>query len=364
MIHVILGTKAQLVKMAPVMARLAERGVPYNFIFTGQHLATTLEMLQEFGLAEPNVRLHEGGDVVSLPQTARWLGGALWRSLRRRHEIFQGDRRGIVLVHGDTLSTLLGAVMGRLAGHRVAHVEAGLRSFDLLHPFPEELTRLAVFRLSHVLFCPGPWAARNVARLRCERIDTGANTLVDTLQLAMQRAGDSRQGGDSHHVPEEPFGLVSLHRYENVFRRERFERILGLLERAAGTRRLLFILHPPTARQLRRYGLEARLQSNERIEIRPRYTYFAFVALLRRAAFVITDGGSIQEESSYLGLPCLLMRRATERVEGIGDNVVLCDYDASVVDDFVREPDRYRHEPALGGHSPSDVIVDWLVHNA
>jgi UDP-N-acetylglucosamine 2-epimerase (non-hydrolysing) len=358
MIHIVLGTKAQLIKMAPVMARLQRRRLPYNFIFTGQHRATTQEMLEEFGLKRPDVTLYHGDDVVSVGRMAGWMVGILWRTVRDRSRIFQGDRRGVVLVHGDTFSTLLGALMGRFAGLDVGHVESGLRSRRIFHPFPEELTRLATFRLSHTLYCPGAWAMENVRGLRRRKIDIQANTLIDTLNMAL---GLSRR---RDHVPDEPFGLVSLHRYENIFRRRTFERILEQVERIARRRKLLVILHPPTERQLRRFGLDRRIAEGGRIELRPRYTYCDFVALLERAEFIVTDGGSVQEETSYLGVPCLLMRKATERQEGLGGNAVLSDYDPQIVDEFLDHLDRYRGRPDLGSVSPSDIIVDSVTRYA
>jgi UDP-N-acetylglucosamine 2-epimerase (non-hydrolysing) len=338
--------------MAPVMVELRERGVPYRFVHTGQHQATMSEMLREFGLKAPDLVLHRGRDVVSLPQMAVWTAKILWQCATRRREIFGDEPRGIVLVHGDTFSTLLGALMGRVARLRVGHVESGLRSYRLFHPFPEEITRLLTFRLSDSLYCPGPWALSNVERHGSERVDTGCNTLADTLALAlaMERRRD--------HVPAGEYALVSLHRYENVFRRERFETLVEIVEELARGRRMLFILHPPTERQIDRLGLRARLASNPRIELRPRYTYFDFVTLLEGASFVVTDGGSIQEESSYLGLPCLLLREATERREGLGENVVLSRLDRDVIRRFGENPEAHRRPRAASRHRPSKAIVD------
>jgi len=351
-IHVVLGTKAQLVKMAPVMVRLRERGIEYRFIHTGQHQATMGEMLTEFGLKPPDVVLHRGADIVSLPQMAGWTAKILWQCLTQKQRLFGNDPRGIVLVHGDTFSTLLGALMGKVARLRVGHVESGLRSFRLFDPFPEEITRLLTFRLSDSLYCPGPWALSNVEKHGSERLNTGGNTLADTLALALALDRSRR------HVPSQPYALVSLHRYENVFRRESFESLLDLVEDLAEGHRLLFILHPPTARQIDKLGLRARLEAHPNIELRPRYTYFDFVSLLEGADFVATDGGSIQEESSYLGLPCLLLRRATERQEGLDENVVLSNLDREVVRRFAREPEVHRREAQQRPQSPSDVIVD------
>jgi UDP-N-acetylglucosamine 2-epimerase (non-hydrolysing) len=352
MIHIVLGTKAQLVKMAPVMVRLTERGVPYRFIHTGQHQATMSEMLEEFALKPPDVVLHSGRDIVSLPQMALWLVRILAKSALARREIFGPAARGIVLVHGDTFSTLLGALMGRVAGLRVGHVESGLRSFDVFHPFPEEITRLLTFRLSHVLYCPGQWAVDNVAGYRREKVDTGVNTLADTVALA----GGVRLRED--HVPAGPYALVSLHRYENIFRRERFRQLVEIVEEIAEAEHCLFILHPPTEQQLRRSGLYERLDANPRIELRPRYSYFDFFALMQRADYVVTDGGSIQEESSYLGIPCLLLRKATEREEGLGANAVLSNYDRRVIRDFTLDYRAHRQPPAETRNHPSDIIID------
>ncbi|MGV1100368.1 UDP-N-acetylglucosamine 2-epimerase [Thiovibrio sp. JS02] len=352
MIHVIIGTKAQLIKMAPIMVRLKKREVPYNFIFTGQHRATIEDLLEEFGIKPPDVVLYDGPDITSMGQMFFWFWRILSKSVFRAKEVFGNDKQGIVLVHGDTLSTLLGAIMGRLNGLRVGHVESGLRSFNLFHPFPEEITRLITFRLSHTLYCPGEWAMKNVATLKRDIIDTKANTMIDTLALPVE-AGRSRA-----HIPQHPFVLVSLHRFENIFNKKTLLTIIKHLEHIAHSYRLLFILHPPTEKQLRRFALYERLLANSRIELRPRYNHSDFVSLLKSAEFVICDGGSLQEETSYLGIPCLLMRKTTERQEGIGANVVLADYNRAIIDEFIREYQKYRCTQQSNHISPSDMVIE------
>jgi len=359
MIHVVLGTKAQLIKMAPLMIRMEERGVPYRFVHTGQHQATIDEMLAEFGLRAPDLRLYDGPDIVSPGQMAGWIAKILVRCVTARGQIFGSSRSArsrhdLVLVHGDTFSTLLGALMGRVGGLRVGHVESGLRSFDWRDPFPEELTRRLAFRLCHELYCPGPWAMGNVAHLARTLLDSGVNTLADTLAFALAQPRPIAQSRSA------PYALVSLHRYENIFSRHRFPALLEHLERVSRKMRLLFILHPPTASQLERFGLRARLERNSQIELRPRYTYLEFVSLLEHAEFVLTDGGSIQEESAYLGLPCLLLRKSTERREGLGENVVLSEFDAARIDAFVDDYPSYRREAQTLPFAASDRIIDWI----
>jgi len=351
MIYIVLGTKAQLIKMAPIMVRLRDNNIPYNFIHTGQHHDTMEEMLHDFGLKSPDLVLYNGPDIVTVFQMVVWAVKLLLKSLALKGTVFGDDTNGIVLVHGDTLSTFLGALMGRLAGLRVGHVESGLRSFNLFHPFPEEITRLLVFRLSHVLYCPGQGPIDNVASLKKEKINTFANTMADIVEMTLQK----RRRQD--HVPDCAYALVSLHRYENIFNKERFKLIISLLEEISKKQYLLFILHPPTEKQLDKMGFLNQIVRNPNIECRPRYHHSDFISLMEKSEFIITDGGSLQEEAAYMGVPCLLMRKATERQEGLGQNVVLSKYDERIIDSFVHNYREKRREKLRIIKSPSDIII-------
>lgn len=357
MITVLLGTRAQLIKMAPVILELERRGWALRLILTGQHKETMDRLLADFGIRTPPMLLHDGREVTGIGQVLPWFAKCLWRLWRDAKSLLgQGGPAGVILVHGDTFSTLLGALAGRLAGLTVAHVESGLRSFNPMHPFPEELTRLAVFRLAHLGFCPDEWAAGNLAGYRLRAINTGGNTLLDALRVAL--AVDRLL---PRETPPGVFGVVSLHRFENIFRQERLRHILSLVEAAAERHPLVFVLHPATRRNLEKFGLLARLEGNPRIDLWPRMGYFEFVSLISRAVFVITDGGSNQEELSYLDKPTLLMRQATERQEGIGRNVVLSGYDRGRLLAFL---DRLAEQPPgganLGVAAPSAAIADAL----
>jgi UDP-N-acetylglucosamine 2-epimerase (non-hydrolysing) len=354
MIHVVIGTKAQLIKMAPVMVALDRADVPFRFIWTGQHRDTTREILDNFGLHGPDYVLYDGPDITSISAMLRWSACVLWRCWRNRREVFDLSASGLVLVHGDTFSTLLGALMARVSGLQVGHVESGLRSFNLLHPFPEELTRLLTFRLTDVYFCPDRKALENLSGYCGEKIDTGGNTLLDALRCAL----DSPRPADLD-IPSAPYGIVTLHRFENFSSRDSVVRIVEIVERIAATTPLLFILHKPTEKALRRHHLLARLEGNPRIQLRQRYDYFRFVRLLQSAEFVISDGGSNQEECSYLGKPILLLRKATERSEGLGRNCVLSEYRPDLIDEFTANYARLADAPAPPEWRPSAVIADF-----
>lgn len=354
MIHVFVGTKAQLIKMAPIMRVLQDRGIAYNFIFSGQHQETVDDILANFAIARPpDVVLYRGPDIIGITQMARWTLDIARRYGKpaARAQLFRDDRKGIVLNHGDTVSTLLGAWLAHRHGLKVGHVESGLRSHHLFHPFPEELIRLAAFRLSDYYFAPGDWALANLASYPGVKVNTHFNTLSDALRHTEGHIGPPRT---------QPYGIVSIHRFENIFYRQRLEHITKMLEGANPTRKLLFILHKPTEKKLRAFGLYERLAACPHIELHPRYDYFQFIALLRCSEFLITDGGSNQEECSYLGLPCLLMRKATERMEGLEHNTVLSGYDKLVVSDFFESYARWRTPPRMPAQSPSEIIVDAL----
>jgi UDP-N-acetylglucosamine 2-epimerase (non-hydrolysing) len=255
-----------------------------------------------------------------------------------------------VLVHGDTMTTLLGALMGRALGATVAHIESGLRSFDLLHPFPEELNRRIATRVAHVHYAPGSWAAGNVKNGVV--VDTGSNTIRDSLDLCPP-------GADvPFELPDDPFGLVSLHRFELLNDRALLGRTLAVLAEHAQAMPLLFVDHPVTAAAVRKFALGAFF--DERLRRVPRLPFFAFVEVLRSSSFLVTDSGGSQEESFYLDRPCLVHRKRTERREGLGENVVLSGYDEHALRDFLADPSRFRRQTQLSSASPSDAIVGDL----
>ena len=157
MIHFFIGTKAQFIKMAPVMVELEKRGVAFRYIDSGQHAELTRSLRKVFGLREPDVNLYgRNKDVVSLTSAVGWMFKLGWAWLARRkwlrEHVFAGG--GICLIHGDTLSTLFGMRMAKAVDLEIGHVEAGLRSFCIWHPFPEELIRIHCMKRCDILLRP------------------------------------------------------------------------------------------------------------------------------------------------------------------------------------------------------------------
>lgn len=355
MIHVFVGTKAQLIKMAPIMIELQRRNIAYNFIFSGQHQATVKNIRDEFAIKDPDITLYGGKDITGIFQMFLWGIRILFFTLWNRHKVWQGDRNGIVLNHGDTFSTLLGSVLARVCGQRSAHVESGLRSFNLFHPFPEEVTRLLTFQFSNIYFAPGDWALGNLKQYRGVKVNTVQNTLLDSL-----RVSESAVEVANVEIPDYPYAVVSLHRFENIFSKDKLTEIVDLLLQISKKTNLLFILHKPTEKKLEQHQLRAKLEACSNIELRPRYSYFQFIKLIKKATLVITDGGSNQEECFYLGKPCIIMRATSERREGLGENAVICNYRYPEIEQVIDNLASYEIVADQSTVSPTSIIVDQL----
>lgn len=354
-IHVFCGTKAQYMKFAPLLHRLEERGVDHRLIDSGQHATFNRSLRPSIGVREPDVVLTDG-DARTITRGLRWLGrmSMLWlrpRTLRRH--VF-GGRPGICVVHGDTASTLVGALLARRVRMPVAMVEAGLRSGSFASPFPEELIRTIVPHLSRVVFPPDDIATRRLERMRVKArvVPTSGNTIAEVLFEAL---------GDDLPPPGQGPVLLQLHRTENLHHSGRLTAFVDVACRIAADHPTHFVLHEVTE------GVLARAELRERLEragvtltgLLPSYTDFA--RLLHAARFVVSDGASLQEEAAAIGVPMLLWRARTERGDGLGRNVVLSRHDPAVIDAFLADPQRLRREPTPLGTQPSAQILDALL---
>ncbi len=360
-LHFFIGTKAQLIKMAPIMQALDRQGVEYRFINAGQHAATIFTLIEQFGLRQPDVSLRQEMDnITRLGQGIRWLGGLLGQAIlqpgRVHAEVF-GGRGGLVLIHGDTATTLISAIMAKRAGLDVAHVEAGLRSYNILDPFPEELIRLVAMRLADLLFAPDDWAADNLRKMRVQGVieRSGGNTIADTVAFAQ-----SLPAPESGPAAGSGYAVMSIHRFETIRSKARLGKVVALARRIGTQRPVKFVTHGPTLNYLERFGLLPELKSAPGVEMLPLQDYLDFVAMISRAAFIVIDGGSIQEESAILGTPCLILRNRTERRDGLGRNAVLAESDGTKIGEFLADFERYRCPPAgrAEGISPAEHIAD------
>lgn len=355
MICAIYGTTGELIKLAPVLVRIRDAGGRYVSATTGQQVQQIPALLDQLELPQPDVWLGRGAggrDLQTNADIPRWLAGVARTFARERSAlkglVLRGEGEPLVLVHGDTMTTLLGTLMGRVLRVPVAHIEAGVRTWDVFHPFPEEITRRMVSRIAQLHYAPGPSAAANLRRGAV--VDTGTNTIRDSVHLA------PRNSPLPELVNGRPYGVVSLHRYELLKDEQLLRRTLETLARHGRKTPLLFVDHPVTAAAIDRFGLRSLFDERGLVRV-PRLNFFGFVELLRRSSFVVTDSGGSQVESFELDLPCLIHRKKVEQAEGVGENVVVSGFSTAVLEDFLERPERYHRTSPRAEQSPSDMIV-------
>ncbi len=359
MLGVIYGTTGELIKLFPILVRLKEKESPTFTICTGQQVEQIPALLDDFGLPYPNLWLSRGNNGHDLERPADvlpWLAQALRRFARHRKTLSthftSRASKPLLVVHGDTFTTVLGGILGHFLRIPVAHIEAGLRSGSWRNPFPEELDRVAVSYLARIHFAPGAQAAANLRAMRArgEIVDTGTNTIRDAIGLVPPGPCDLE-------LPPGPFGLVSLHRFELLDDAYAFRAILELLHSASRSTPVLFVDHPVTAAAIAAYHLDRLF--DDRFRRVPRQRYFRFISLLKASAFLVTDSGGSEEECAYLGHPCLVHREVTERSQDLNDSVLLSGMDLDVVRAFLADPPQ-RAQSAIEDTRPTDVILDYL----
>lgn len=363
MIHVFIGTKAQYVKMAPVIIELDKRGVPINLIDSGQHSNLSKKYRQFFKIREPDTLLRrDKADITGVVEMVLWLIALVIRIVFMPGLIKRTwfkNQRGVCLVHGDTPTTAISTLAARRCGISVVHVESGLRSFNNFHPFPEEIIRQMVMRWANILISNSEWTRQNLLRMNYEEkiVNVEGNTNIDSLRLINEQSADY----DFQIDFKKSYAVFSIHRVETILSKRRLKVIADLVVSVSKDHNVLFCVHPPTRKRLLKTGLLKLLETTSGATLVPLLPYPEFIGALRKSDFVVSDGGSIQEECYYLGIPCLVMRYHTERLEGIGENIVLSKFDPSIINNFLESYLTLRvTEQDLYAHSPSEKIVDFI----
>jgi UDP-N-acetylglucosamine 2-epimerase (non-hydrolysing) len=336
----VVGARPNFVKMAPVIDALARHdAVSQLVVHTGQHYDERMsaEMLSDLGLPEPDVFLGIGSGTHGL-QTGR--------ALIAFEEVLLDRRPDLVCAGGDVNSTLAVALAAAKLGIPVAHVEAGLRSFDWT--MPEEINRVLTDRLSALLFTHSPEAAAN---LEAEGIDPSrihfvGNTMIDSLRR-FEDAAVARRPWERAGVDAGDYVLVTLHRPSNVDLTHQLERIVIALVGLAENTPVVFPLHPRTRARLEAAGLLERLETA--VHCMEPVGYLDFLGLEAGAGAIVTDSGGVQEEASALGVPCFTLRANTERPVTItqGTNTLLGEDPAPIV--AIRPGDGERNPAEIEG---------------
>jgi UDP-N-acetylglucosamine 2-epimerase len=346
----IVGARPQFIKSAPVSAALAAAGHAEVLVHTGQHYDERMSdiFFDELGLKPPAHQLGIGSGRHG-EQT-----GAMLAAIERVIADVEPDQ---VLVYGDTNSTLAGALAAAKLQRPVAHVEAGLRSFD--RSMPEELNRVLVDHLSSLLLAPSQTA---VDQLAAEGITRGVHLVGDVMAEAVawgaERARAHSQVLRTHALDDGGYLLVTVHRAENTDQPERLAAILKALD--ALPHEVVFPVHPRTRKALQSLNGSVRLRPGLRL-IEP-VGYLDMLRLTQSAQAVLTDSGGVQKEAYWLARPCITLRDSTEWVETVeaGWNR-LVGADTQRIVNAVRELDPPSHRPRLYGEGDASRRIAALV---
>lgn len=303
-IHIVAAARPNFMKAAPLWHALARHGgFDVKLVHTGQHYDENMSgtFFRELRLPDPHYNL-EAGSGRHGRQTAAVI---------ERYEALclDTDRPDWVVVIGDVNSTAACAIAASKIGVKIAHLEAGLRSFD--RTMPEEINRLIADAISDLYWTPSEDADAHLLRegVAPEKIVRVGNIMIDSYEMqkdAIAKAGTAKSLGLA-----EKYGVVTLHRPANVDAKETLRPILEGIAKVATEAALAWPMHPRTRAKIAEFGLEGMLPAN--VTLTGPLGYTPFMSLVKDAAFVLTDSGGVQEETTYLGIPCLTLRPNTER---------------------------------------------------
>ncbi len=294
------GARPNFPKAAPVIAAIRERGIEQLLVHTGQHYDAQMSdvFFTQLGLPEPDVNLGVGSGAHGA-QTATIMTGL--------EELFAERRPSLVVVYGDVNSTVAASLVAAKMGIPTAHVEAGLRSFDL--SMPEEINRLVTDRLADLLLTTSVDAVAHLGNegVHTDRIHFVGNPMIDTLLRLRKRfdAGAARRELD---LPER-YIVATLHRPGNVDRPQDIQELVAAVHAVADQARVVIPLHPRGRGRLE----EAGFFDHPELQVVAPYGYLEFMGLVEGSVAVVTDSGGVQEETTVLGVPCLTLRPNTER---------------------------------------------------
>jgi UDP-GlcNAc3NAcA epimerase len=354
----IVGARPQFIKAAAVTRAFQKTGqIEERIIHTGQHFDKNMSdiFFEEMGIPRPDYNLN----INSLGH-----GAMTGRMLEGIEEVLLKEKPDTLLVYGDTNSTLAGALAASKLHIPVAHVEAGLRSFNM--DMPEEINRILTDRISSILFCPTNTAVKNLEKEGFKNFPIKIEQVGDVMQdaaLYYSHQSISRKDNiiEKNNWADKPFILVTIHRAENTNEKARLEGIVQALNSLSKEFNIVFPIHPRTEKYLEKYGLTLDFTPIEPIG------YLDMILLLKYASLVITDSGGLQKEAYFFNKYCVTVRDQTEWTELIdhGYNVLVSPSEEEILKQvrFFFEKEFLQGAPLYGGGKASESIAKMLIEN-
>ena len=357
----IVGTRPNFMKIASLVEEFKKQGIDHVLVHTGQHYDEKMSDLffNELRIPRPNINLNVG-EGNSLAQI-----GEIKKKLKKYLKNIKPD---IVVVVGDVNSTLAGAEAAHESGFKIAHVEAGLRSFD--NTMPEEFNRVETDKISDFLFTTEVSGNKNLLNegVSKDKIFFVGNVMIDTLLKHKERA---KMSGilSKLNLDKGNYAVLTLHRPANVDGKKGFENIISILEKIQEKIKIVFPVHPRTAKNIKLFGLGKKMKSMRNLIITQPLGYLDFIHLMANSKLVLTDSGGIQEETTVLRIPCITLRNSTERPVTVehGTNLLVSTDVHNVIEESLKVIDgkfkNGRKIPKLWDGKASQRIVRILIDN-
>jgi UDP-N-acetylglucosamine 2-epimerase (non-hydrolysing) len=354
-LSIILGTRPEIIKMAPVIRECEKRKLDYFILHTGQHYSYNMDKIffEELNLSLPKYNLEIGSHIY---------GRQLNLMINGIQNILKKEMPDIVLVLGDTNTVLAGALAAHRLGIKIGHIESGLRSYEIMM---EEINRVLVGLHASYHFAPTRISKENLLKEGIEesRIFITGNTIVDSLLENINIANNKYDILKKFNLEKDNYILVTLHRPENVDNKYILQNILKGLELTYEKFNLpiIFSVHPRTRNRIKEFNLKIK----DEINIIDPQGYLEFLQLMANSRLIITDSGGLQEESCVLKVPCVTIREVTERPESIevGSNI-LAGYDPVKILECSQEmmnKDRNWENP-FGDGKAGKKIIDNIIN--
>lgn len=303
----IVGARPNFMKIAPIQREMQRRSDIFEplLVHTGQHYDEKMSKLffDDLQLPQPDIYLGVGSGSHA-EQTARIMVDFEKVCLEKKPDM--------ILVVGDVNSTVACSLVAAKLWIPIIHVEAGLRSFD--RKMPEEINRIVTDSLSDHLFITEKSGIENLAKegVDKKKVHFVGNVMIDSLAYFLEKASKSDILQQLELQPQQ-YALVTLHRPSNVDDPENFQKILTAFKEIQNDIPIIFPIHPRSEKNIKKFGLEGKVNSLKNLRLLPPIGYLDFMNLTRNSKFVMTDSGGIQEETTYLGIPCMTLRENTER---------------------------------------------------
>jgi len=313
-ILLVLGTRPEIIKLSPIIRECERLGLDYSVLHTGQHYSYSMDKVffEDLELQDAKYKLDTGSGSHG-EQTGKMLI-EIEKTLKK-------EKPDVVLVQGDTNSTLAGALTAAKLQIKVGHVEAGLRSYD--QTMPEEVNRVLTDHCSDYLFAPTEKSKKNLLDegISEKKVFVVGNTVVDAIYQNLEIANHKRDTLNQLELTAKNYFLVTVHRQENVDNQRRFNDILRGLKKIKSEFDVpvVYPVHPRSRKQMKQFGLQPNT-----IRLIDPVDFLSFLQLESNAKLVLTDSGGVQEETCVFGVPCVTLRDNTERPETleVGSNIL------------------------------------------